>query len=37
MRKTAIIYCEGNFGTMDGKMANGLIRNSKKYYDRRCH
>jgi len=31
MKKTAIIYCEGNFGSMDGKTANGLIRNSKKY------
>lgn len=31
MKKTAIIYCEGQFGTMDGKTANGLIRNSKKY------
>jgi uncharacterized NAD-dependent epimerase/dehydratase family protein len=31
MRETAIIYCEGNFGTMDGKTANGLVRNSKKY------
>lgn len=31
MKKTAIIYCEGFFGTMDGKTANGLIRNSKKY------
>jgi uncharacterized NAD-dependent epimerase/dehydratase family protein len=31
MKKTAIIYCEGNFGEMDGKTANGLIRNSKKY------
>jgi uncharacterized NAD-dependent epimerase/dehydratase family protein len=31
MKKTAIIYCEGNFGTMDGKTANGLIRNSKNY------
>ncbi|MGZ6298714.1 MAG: DUF1611 domain-containing protein [Parachlamydiaceae bacterium] len=31
MKTTAIIYCEGNFGTMDGKTANGLIRNSKKY------
>jgi uncharacterized NAD-dependent epimerase/dehydratase family protein len=31
MKKTAIIYCEGNFGTMDGKIANGLVRNSKKY------
>jgi uncharacterized NAD-dependent epimerase/dehydratase family protein len=25
------IYCENHFGTMDGKTANGLIRNSKKY------
>ncbi|NHN33248.1 DUF1611 domain-containing protein [Paenibacillus agricola] len=31
MEKTAIIYCEGQFGTMDGKTANGLVRNSKKY------
>ncbi|WP_174727069.1 DUF1611 domain-containing protein [Mesobacillus harenae] len=31
MQKTAIIYCEGNFGKMDGKTANGLIRNSKNY------
>lgn len=27
----AIIYCEGNFGKMDGKTANGLVRFSKKY------
>lgn len=31
MRETAIIYCEGYLGTMDGKTANGLVRNSKKY------
>jgi uncharacterized NAD-dependent epimerase/dehydratase family protein len=31
MKETAIIYCEGNFGAMDGKTANGLVRNSKKY------
>lgn len=31
MKKTAIIYCEGHFGTMDGKTANGLIRSSRKY------
>jgi uncharacterized NAD-dependent epimerase/dehydratase family protein len=31
MKETAIIYCEGNFGTMDGKTANGLVRSSKKY------
>lgn len=28
---TAIVYCEANFGTIDGKTANGLIRRSKKY------
>ncbi|WP_147804232.1 DUF1611 domain-containing protein [Alkalicoccus halolimnae] len=31
MNKTALIYCEGNFGTMDGKTANGLIRSSGNY------
>jgi predicted amino acid racemase/uncharacterized NAD-dependent epimerase/dehydratase family protein len=31
MRKTALIYCEGNFTKMDGKTANGLIRSSRKY------
>ncbi|MGG3449265.1 DUF1611 domain-containing protein [Domibacillus aminovorans] len=31
MRKTAIIYCEDHFGTMDGKTANGLVRSSRKY------
>lgn len=31
MKKTALIYCEGNFGKMDGKTANGLIRSSEKY------
>ena len=29
--KTAIIYCEDNFGRIDGKTANGLIRYSEKY------
>ncbi|WP_150468511.1 DUF1611 domain-containing protein [Francisella sp. SYW-9] len=29
--KTAIIYCEANFGELDGKTANGLIRHSEKY------
>lgn len=29
--KTAIIYCEENFGRVDGKTANGLIRYSEKY------
>ncbi|WP_028778602.1 DUF1611 domain-containing protein [Shimazuella kribbensis] len=31
MKETAIIYCDRKFGTMDGKTANGLIRNSKNY------
>lgn len=29
--KTAIVYCEGNFGKIDGKTANGLVRHSEKY------
>lgn len=28
---TAIVYCESNFGAIDGKTANGLIRHSEKY------
>ena len=28
---TAIIYCEGHFGRIDGKTANGLVRHSPKY------
>lgn len=28
---SAIIYCEGNFGAIDGKTANGLVRHSEKY------
>ena len=28
---TAIVYCEANFGSIDGKTANGLIRRSEKY------
>ena len=28
---TAIVYCEGNFGTVDGKTANGLVRHSERY------
>jgi len=28
---TAVVYCEGNFGLVDGKTANGLIRHSEKY------
>ncbi|NCF11920.1 MAG: DUF1611 domain-containing protein [Verrucomicrobiaceae bacterium] len=29
--ETAIVYCEGNFGGIDGKTANGLARHSEKY------
>lgn len=29
--ETAIVYCEGNFGAVDGKTANGLVRHSEKY------
>jgi len=28
---TAVVYCEGNFGSIDGKTANGLVRHSEKY------
>jgi len=28
---TAVVYCEGFFGTCDGKTANGLVRHSEKY------
>ncbi|MEQ8698720.1 MAG: DUF1611 domain-containing protein [Bauldia litoralis] len=28
---TAVIYCEGNFGALDGKTANGLVRHSETY------
>ncbi|MGI9422899.1 MAG: DUF1611 domain-containing protein [Hyphomicrobiaceae bacterium] len=28
---TAIVYCEANFGKIDGKTANGLVRHSEKY------
>ncbi len=28
---TAIVYCEANFGNIDGKTANGLVRHSEKY------
>jgi len=27
----AIVYCEANFGEVDGKTANGLVRHSEKY------
>ena len=29
--KPAIIYCEANFGEIDGKTANGLVRSSERY------
>lgn len=28
---TAVVYCEGSFGTGDGKTANGLVRHSERY------
>lgn len=28
---TAVIYCEANFGAIDGKTANGLVRHSEKF------
>ena len=28
---TAIVYCEAEFGAIDGKTANGLVRHSEKY------
>ena len=31
VRATAVVYCEANFGAMDGKTANGLVRHSEKY------
>ena len=30
-RDTAIVYCEANFGAVDGKTANGLVRHSERY------
>lgn len=30
-RPDAIVYCEGNFATTDGKTANGLVRHSESY------
>ncbi|WP_052666481.1 DUF1611 domain-containing protein [Nitriliruptor alkaliphilus] len=30
-RATAIVYCEANFGRIDGKTANGLVRHSERY------
>ncbi|WP_299918472.1 DUF1611 domain-containing protein [uncultured Roseobacter sp.] len=28
---TAVVYCEGNFGQIDGKTGNGLVRHSQAY------
>ena len=28
---TAVVYCEANFGSLDGKTANGLTRHSERY------
>ena len=30
-RPTAVVYCEANFGAIDGKTANGLVRSSERY------
>jgi uncharacterized NAD-dependent epimerase/dehydratase family protein len=30
-RRTAVVYCEANFGETDGKTANGLVRHSERY------
>lgn len=30
-RPTAVVYCEANFGKIDGKTANGLVRSSETY------
>lgn len=31
VRPTAVVFCEGNFGEIDGKTANGLVRHSESY------
>jgi uncharacterized NAD-dependent epimerase/dehydratase family protein len=30
-KPSAVVYCEGSFGSLDGKTANGLVRYSEKY------
>jgi uncharacterized NAD-dependent epimerase/dehydratase family protein len=30
-RPSAVVYCEANFGALDGKTANGLVRHSETY------
>lgn len=42
VRPVAVVYCEGNFGKIDGKTANGLVRQSETYViasviDSTCH
>ncbi len=31
MSASALVYCENEFGQIDGKVANGLVRHSEKY------
>jgi len=31
MISRALVYCENEFGKIDGKVANGLARHSEKY------
>ena len=31
MNKTALVYCEDQFGLVDGKTATGLVRHSETY------
>lgn len=31
MKTKAVVYCENQFGKMDGKVTNGLVRHSEKY------
>lgn len=31
MKANALVYCENEFGSIDGKVANGLIRQSERY------
>jgi uncharacterized NAD-dependent epimerase/dehydratase family protein len=31
MKTTAVVYCDNQFGKIDGKVANGLVRHSEKH------
>jgi uncharacterized NAD-dependent epimerase/dehydratase family protein len=31
VKKTALVYCDNQFGLMDGKTAAGLVRHSETY------